>query len=218
MISKNLFFKLEKEEWKRKLWLAALAFLAFFFALPVGMALNLSNTAERYDEMVESGQIMLVSRAESLTQTALNYVSASENGMMIFLVMVSAVVCGAASFSYLHNKKKVDFYHSIPVKRPMIFSVAFLAGILIPAAAYALNLLVAVGVAAGYSVSPGEILPLAAEGWAFHMLYFWFLYSVTVLAMMMTGNLVVGLLGTMVFFLYFPALGAVISGYFSTFF
>ena len=218
MISKNLFFKLEKEEWKRKLWLAALAFLAFFFALPVGMALNLSNTAERYDEMVESGQIMLVSRAESLTQTALNYVSASENGMMIFLVMVSAVVCGAASFSYLHNKKKVDFYHSIPVKRPMIFSVAFLVGILIPAAAYALNLLVAVGVAAGYSVSPGEILPLAAEGWAFHMLYFWFLYSVTVLAMMMTGNLVVGLLGTMVFFLYFPALGAVISGYFSTFF
>ena len=120
MISKNLFFKLEKEEWKRKLWLAALAFLACFFALPVVMALNLSNTAERYDEMVESGQIMLVSRAESLTQTALNYVSASENGMMIFLVMVSAVVCGAASFSYLHNKKKVDFYHSIPVKRPMI--------------------------------------------------------------------------------------------------
>lgn len=218
MTSKNLFFKLEKEEWKRKLWLAVLAFLVFFFAMPVGLALGLSNAAERYDTMVKSGQIILVSRTETLTQTVLNYVSASKNGMMIVLMIAAAVVCGAASFSYLHNKKKVDFYHSIPVKRATLFAAAFLTGLLIPAAAYALNLVLALGVAAGYGVSLGTVASSAAVGWAFHMLYFWLLYSVAVLAMMMTGNLVVGLLGTTVFYLYFPALGSVISAYFSTFF
>lgn len=39
------------------------------------------------------------------------------NVMPLFLMVTAAVVIGAAGFVYLHNQKKVDFYHSLPVRR-----------------------------------------------------------------------------------------------------
>ena len=218
MTSKNLFFKLIKEEWKRKLWLAALSLLTFFFAFPVGIALKLSSSAERYDRMVERGTVMVLSRSQFLSEAAESYVSSSGDGIIVFLIFTAAIVCGAASFSYLHNKRKVDFYHSVPVKREMLFSVSFLTGILIPAVSYLVCLILSAGVAAGYGTDVGKVLSSGLLGWGFHMLYFWFIYSVTVLAMVLTGNLIVGLLGSLVFFIYFPVLGAILDGYFSTFF
>ena len=48
MTSKNLFFKLAKEDGKRRVWLAALSFLVFFFAYPIVLALQLSNVKKEY--------------------------------------------------------------------------------------------------------------------------------------------------------------------------
>ena len=48
MTSRNLFFKLAKEDGKRRIWLAALSFLVFFFTYPIVLALQLSNVKEEY--------------------------------------------------------------------------------------------------------------------------------------------------------------------------
>ena len=39
MTSASLFFKLQKEDLKRRIWVIALLFLGFFFAYPVNLAL-----------------------------------------------------------------------------------------------------------------------------------------------------------------------------------
>ena len=45
MTSGSLYFKLLKEDFRRRLWAIALVFLAFFFTLPIGLALNMENAA-----------------------------------------------------------------------------------------------------------------------------------------------------------------------------
>ena len=45
MTSASLFFKLQKEDLKRRIWVIALLFLGFFFAYPVNLALIMENAA-----------------------------------------------------------------------------------------------------------------------------------------------------------------------------
>lgn len=217
MTSRSLFFKLAKEDLKRRVWLAALAFLTFFFGIPVNLALGLSNIKERYARAWQYGGFSKPEE-EALLEVAERLFGSYQNGVMVFIVIALAVVCGASSFAYLHNKRKVDFYHSIPVKRELLFAAAFTMGLLTPAVIYAVCLGIALVVAAAYGVPAGGLIGTAAMGWLFHMLFFLLIYSTVSLAMIMTGNLIVGLLGSAVFFFYFPWLGAMIELYFNNWF
>ena len=115
MTSRSLFFKLIREDCKQRLWCLVLAVVVFFFALPVAGALLISsdwNTAEETSRAITS------------------YVTAG-GGILLAVTVVGAVVCGISGFAFLQSKKKVDFYHSIPVRREMLIAVFYLDGILL---------------------------------------------------------------------------------------
>ena len=48
MTSRSLYFKLLKEDFRRRLWAIALVFLAFFFTLPIGLALETKTLGGRF--------------------------------------------------------------------------------------------------------------------------------------------------------------------------
>lgn len=228
MTSGSLYFKLLKEDFRRRLWAVALVFLAFFFTLPIGLALNMENAANSnyyryndYEPFIQDGTMTdLQYKARLLelkTEVVLNGVEYG-NGMIAFLMITAAVVIGVSSFAYLHNKKKVDFYHSIPVRREALFGAQFSGGIFMVGAAYGFNLLLLTGVALSCGVPAGRILGAMAGGWALNMLYYALMYSVAVAAMMMTGNIVVGVLGTGVFFFFLPGVMMLLGWYCETFF
>ena len=228
MTSGSLYFKLLKEDFSRRRWAVALVFLAFFFTLPIGLALNMENAANSnyyryndYEPFIQDGTMTdLQYKARLLelkTEVVLNGVEYG-NGMIAFLMITAAVVIGVSSFAYLHNKKKVDFYHSIPVRREALFGAQFSGGIFMVGAAYGFNLLLLPGVALSYGVPVGRILGAMAGGWALNMLYYALMYSVAVAAMMMTGNIVVGVLGTGVFFFFLPGVMMLLGWYCETFF
>ncbi len=228
MTSGSLYFKLLKEDFRRRLWAVALVFLAFFFTLPIGLALNMENAANSnyyryndYEPFIQDGTMTdLQYKARLLelkTEVVLNGVEYG-NGMIAFLMITAAVVIGVSSFAYLHNKQKVDFYHSIPVRREALFGAQFSGGIFMVGAAYGFNLLLLTGVALSYGVPAGRILGAMAGGWALNMLYYALMYSVAVAAMMMTGNIVVGVLGTGVFFFFLPGVMMLLGWYCETFF
>lgn len=125
-----------------------LVFLAFFFTLPIGLALNMENAANSnyyryndYEPFIQDGTMTdLQYKARLLelkTEVVLNGVEYG-NGMIAFLMITAAVVIGVSSFAYLHNKKKVDFYHSIPVRREALFGAQFSGGIFMVGAAMGL--------------------------------------------------------------------------------
>ena len=212
MTSKNLFSEkkvcdriwgLMKEDIKRRIWVLALMFLAFFFALPVKLALVMENARRMefraYNDYEPIEKLLpehfTAKQYEMMTaffkrEVVLDEISYG-NGLMVFLFLMAAVVVGVTAFSYLHNKKKVDFYHSIPVRREVLFAVQYGDGILIPAAAYLFGCLLFTAVAAAYGVPVSEFFGSMSAAFGMNLLYYSLVYGTVTVAMMMTGNIAV---------------------------
>ena len=139
MTSKNLFFKLMKEDLRSRIWALALIGIGFFFLYPVTVAF-LAGEIKDYP-IYEQGLLWY----RDQIQTWLSF----ENGMMVLVMAVAGLVCGLSGFSYLNSRSKVDFYHSLPVRREMFFAVNFVDGIVILALPYAISLALGVVLAIG---------------------------------------------------------------------
>ena len=190
MTSKSLFFNLIQEDVKRRLWAVALSFLMFFFSLPVTIALLIGETLKQ-----EGKKAYLVSQVAHIFEF--------QNGWIAFLMIVLSVIMGVTSFSYLHSRQKVDFYHGIPVNRTHLFWSNYMNGIFIVAVVYGINLILSIGVVAAYGISPAAVLSSALSGFLLFLLHYALIYAVTVLAMIMTGSVIVGIFGTVVFESFF---------------
>ena len=109
MTSASLFFKLQKEDLKRRIWVIALLFLGFFFAYPVNLALIMENAANSqfamyngYTPLVDTGTPEYLAKVlEYKTKAVVDLVSYG-NVMPLFLMVTAAVVIGAAAVSYTH--------------------------------------------------------------------------------------------------------------------
>lgn len=165
MTSKSLFFRLMKEDLKRRLWAFGLSFLTFFFAMPVLAAMGVTNLEQQYALWVEDAgnyDFGAGNTAETEFSRKLGELTAEcvglENVVMGFLVITAALVLALTGFLYLHSRKQVDFYHSIPVRRELLFTVRFVDGILVTGSMYLVNLVFTLGIlgAAGASV-PGMV-------------------------------------------------------------
>lgn len=202
MTSKNLFFNLMKEDAKRRLWTLAISFLVFFFSLPVKNALVIGNykkNIERFDY-------------QEMVSDIIRWLSFQNEWIAVLLIIIS-IIMGVTSFSYLHSKQKVDFYHGIPVNRSVLFWAHYFNGILIPVAAYGAALLINMGVVAVNGINPATLLGMTISSFLLFLLHYIMLYSVSVLAMVLTGNILIGILGTGVLHFYFPCLLGVFELY-----
>ena len=209
MTSKNLYFKLMREDWKNRLWAPALIALGCFFLYPVFLVF-LAGRAVRECETAELG-------LKWFTTEAIKWLS-FENGMTVFGVVLVSLICGLSSFSYLNSKSRVDFHHSIPVRREKLFLVHYLDGILMPAIPYAVALIASVIVCAANGVDMELLCGTAASACAFHLIYYILCYTTVVIASMLTGHLVVGFFGSMVLMFYVPLAAVIVESFFNTFF
>ena len=204
MTSRNLCFKLMKEDVKRRVWTIALTVLSLVFTLLVPVAIK---TGAYLDELSSYSDYEKQWWVRELTQFV------GINGMVVFILVALSVVWAVSGFRYLHNSRQVDFYHSIPVKRGQLFLASYLNGIWMTAAIYFVI----------QAMSAALIFRTGIEGFGgdglwwkmyfLNMLYYIMLYTTTVIAMMMTGNIVVALLGTTVFCGYGPAVLLLVKGY-----
>lgn len=209
MTSKNLYFKLMREDWKNRLWAPALIALASFFAYPVLLAF-LAGKALRDWETAEKA-------LQWFSKEAVSWIS-FENGVAVVFVVVVSLVCGLSSFFYLNSRSRVDFYHSIPVRRETLFLIHYVDGILMPAIPYALALAVSVIVCAANGVSMDLLCGTAVSAYVLHMIYYILCYTTVVIASMLTGHLVIGFFGSMVLMFYVPLAADLIDNFFVRFF
>lgn len=225
MTSKSLFFRLMKEDLKRRLWAFGLSFLTFFFAMPVLAAMGVTNLEQQYALWMEdagnydfgAGNTAETEFSRRLGELAVESIG-FENVVMGFLVITAALVLALTGFLYLHSRKQVDFYHSIPVRREILFTVRFVDGILVIGSMYLVNLLFTLGIlgAAGASV-PGMV---SGALWTFlvHMTGFLLSYGLMTAAVMLTGNFFISVLGAIVLFGYVPAVAVLFQGLMQMFF
>ena len=126
MTSKRLFFNACREDLRHKVWMIALSFLVSILAHPVSCLMSWDEFRQ-YKEMLESmgwppkeqvKDILLMYGREMLTLSGI-------------VAMGVAIVAGLAAFHFLFHKNSVDMYHSLPVKRRMLFGVCYVDGFLI---------------------------------------------------------------------------------------
>ena len=216
MTSRSLFFKYMKENTKQRIWSLALVLLLCFFAFPVTTALW-SSTAFRPENLNSSlpADLALAQAQRDFTRDMLRMYS-MKGGALAFMLTIAAVVLAASGFAYLHSKKKTDFYHSLPIRRETLYAVTCLNGFLYMAVAYIGFLTIAAVMirVKGVPFDWGSLYLASVE----HLCFFALVYMTAILSMLLTGNLVVGLLGTGVLFSWGPVICMTISAYFSEYF
>lgn len=208
MTSKSLCFKLMKEDLKRRVWVLALTILGLVFTILVPTAIKCS-------EFMEESATWNASTRRRMVANIVNLLGL--NGMAVFVLLAAGVLWAVSGFHYLHNSKKVDFYHSIPVKRITLFLSAYLNGILVPAVIYLVMQIASSALAWNAGVGVNHIGTIPMQYYVLNMVYYSMLYTTAVVAMMMTGNVVIALLGDGVFWAYGPAVTALVRGYFEWF-
>lgn len=209
MTSRSLFFKLSMEDIKRRIWTIALSFIVFFLYFPVIGTLMIGN----YDKYTSDDAYYKV----RIYERVLEFMS-SKDYLVGVITVAGAIICGLSGFFYLHSKKQVDFYHSLPVRREALFGLKYVNGLLIYVIPYILNIII-------YSIilkfNGLMNLNLWGEAWkaiGIHLLYFALIYTVVIIAVMLTGNVVIGSFGTIVFLLYGPMIRLLKEFYYTSFF
>lgn len=179
---------------RRNLWALVLSGVGFFLSLllPALMTAQraLENRAEWLANLTQAG-------VEQNWQQAMNTVAATlggENPFVKAAFLVMAVVCGVALFAYLHNRQKVDFYHSLPISRTRLFANNFLTGIVCTLLTYFIML--AITLACVYAMGCGEAVRWGEIGGAVlcNLIIFLLVYALTVLTTVFCGHTVITLL------------------------
>lgn len=203
MTSKISFFKLMREDFKRRSWLVALIWLACFLALPVLLLLQI-------DGLMNSVRNGYAEMAYALDGYR-DFVGAGNEGLGI-LVIISAAITGISGYSYLHSKVKLDFYHSLPIPRKKFFFVQYLSGILMFFIPYAVCTLLCLLIGAVNGLLTKTVAALAVKILFFRLLEFLASYGTAILGTILTGKLLTAILGTAALAIYIPMVMVVLEG------
>ena len=179
MTSRSSFFKLLKEDLRQRLWTIILAAIVFLLPVPIYIAMEISSSRG-------FGIGMLDNFARRLAAPM-----AYDSVWLIMVTIFGAFICAVSGFGYLFSKKKVDFFHSLPVKREALFAVRYINGVLIYLVPYVAMAMVSILIITITGNMKAVVFPIVLKGLAVHLLGYLALYTTLILCVTFVGNFVV---------------------------
>ena len=204
MISKSSFLVRLFENGKRRLWLYVVAILMFMIAGPIGTAMEISITRS----MEES--VGLIAMQQNLYEMLTELFTFGSG--MAFWAGFFAVLSGMQGFSYLYNRSKIDFYHSKPVKTSRRFITIWTNGVIAFVIPYILGNIINLILAAVNGALDMALITVMWHGIVLAIGFYLSVYSITILAVMLTGKQLVTLMGIAVFLFYEASVKALVMG------
>lgn len=202
MISKKLYWAKWMENVKRRGWTFALCGVVMFLLYPVYNIISLSSMKNNLAELAANG----LSAAELASEESyIRTVFAADIGFSDIFVLAAAffaVLFAVQGFSFLYSRQKMDLYMSVPVSAPKRFVLLWANGVICFGAAVLTGLLLCWGIGAAYGVLDAVMLVQSFMAFLVNMLAFIALYNLSLLAVMLTGNMLTALLGCSVLFFY----------------
>lgn len=228
MTSKHLFFKAMKEDIRHKLWMVALSVLGNFLVLTVGWMIWRSNSLSYWggaEGLMQHGDVRVIAGFQEETAGFFGAYLVTGGGI---IAIAGAVITGLFSFRYLFHKNMVDTCHSLPVKRDTLYGVKYINGILIWFVPFFVSVMLTFVMACSLLWQiEGEcwISDMAAE-MAFNLFFlavvYLLVYHVTLVAVMLSGNILNTLVSMMILgfaVVVFYGLGvACFDGYMGTYY
>ena len=180
MTSRSSFFKLLKEDLRQRLWTIILAAIVFLLPVPIYIAMEISSSGGTVSEGA------MIYFAKNLAEPM-----AYNSAWMIVVTIFGAFICAVSGFGYLFSKRKVDFFHSLPVKRETLFAVRYINGVLIYLVPYLAMALVSVLIIAVSGNMKAIVFTVVLKGLAVHLLGYLSIYTTFILCVTFVGNFVV---------------------------
>lgn len=191
MTSKISFTKLVREDIRRRGWLMALYFILFFLFITISSVLFFQNYTD-----------ISALQYENLQNSLPGLLNGAYSRFPEAVIAAAAVLTALTGFGFIHSRERLDFYHSFPVRRECWFLVSYLAGAVIFLIPYIVSVVLSLAVfwthrAADLSLT---LKCLAAAGGG--ILSFFLLYSVCILAIVLTGRAVTALPAMLIISVY----------------
>lgn len=197
----------------RRLWPAALTFLAFFLYNIAGAATILISTAQE-----AFSQNLAGAQKTAALHEAVRFLFGFNSPCAFMIVFPLAAILAIEGFSWMNSRQQVDFYESLPVPRRQRFLDICISGFLYFIFSYLITLEAGLLIAGAMgALSRGllvEIIQQALRTTAF----FTAIYGLGVLSAMLTGNVVVAGCAFLVLLLYETEFKMALRGYCSVFF
>lgn len=179
------FLVLQRQLLRRRLWMLAGIILYMLLYYPVAIVLLIVRSNE-------AAALQGMDAAKTLAQRLYEvetWIGVQQS--FSWVVVVIAAVLAINGFSYLFDMEKQDFYESQPISRMERFWNIYLNGFLLYEIPMAIGLFLSIACAAGMKGMNGLILLEAMIQLVRLTVCFFAAYSVGILAVMLTGNLIV---------------------------
>jgi ABC-2 type transport system permease protein len=191
---------------RQQSWIFAILALGYLLAFPVAQLLVMGNWSYG---------------GYSAAKLAELYENLWKHVLMLsgFVVVVIAAWLNAFNgFSYLYDQRKVDFYHSLPIRRSWMFGRKLLKGLVYSFVPYVIMEFFSICIGAMRGYFSLHLMGLAAAMLFCHLLIYLMMYGVAVLAITMTGNRLTGSLLFVAFAAYSPVFSVLVTLYEMIFF
>ena len=186
---------------KGLVWIPAFVTIGFLLAFPVAELIMLGNWF---------GMEYTAREINAL------YVNLWQNGFMITGLAVAALAAlfnGISQFWYLYSLRKIDFYHSLPVKRNRMFWYKTLQSLLYFLVPYLVMEFFAICIGAMRGFFSLHLMKLAFLMMVFHLMLYLLMYFSVVLVICITGHLLMGALLLVAAVAYGPVLSVLLDLY-----
>ncbi len=195
MTSKISFFKCMIQDLKHRVWQIALSCLGSMLAMPVLYLLYQQNWNERIANRIVDLDFDVVAYKTQRITECFKPAFLITGGI---IACVGAILVGIFGFYYVFSKKMMDQYHSIPIKRKELFLVHYINGFLI----WFVPMIVSALISGFFSMFFLQDVVLWATSMAmlFETVFslviaFLLVYHVTIVAVMLSGNIINTLVG-----------------------
>ena len=188
MMSKHLFFKAMREDLRHKIWMIVLSFLANLLALPVFFLMYMDDTTFWGT----------TAACRDMIDTVFCGMLGGAGGIV---AVVGALITGLYGFRFVFHKNMVDTWHSMPIRRNMLFAVCWLDGIAVWLVPFLCNLALTAVIAAATLVAHArtdmlpELLSTAARSVLLLIVAFLLVYHLVLAVVMVSGNILNVLVG-----------------------
>lgn len=199
---------------RRKDVLAGVSVILFCY--PLVLYLRLSPVASRYPGFPELSPELKGEALESLMQTAAECLGVKPILAVVFGLI--GILMGINAFRWLHVKNKLDLYNSVPVsftKRFLIIVFNSLIIVFVPMLICYILCLIILG---AYGILNGAVASIFFGSLMLGFAFYVGVFSVTSLAVCLTGNMHTSVFGTVVLLGYEILIVTLISAYMSRFF
>lgn len=195
MTSKRLFFRVMAEDMSHRIWTAALSVLGSILVLPVSWLMWRSSRTDHIEAIFRAmpgdGEKMAAEEILEAVYFFVEYMGII-GGVLTIAV---ALVAGMTGFRWLFHRNMVDTYHSLPVKRGMLYGACYLNGILIWLLPYSVFWLFTAAMGGSYirdlGGGRGELAEMAGQAQISFLtaaVIYLMVYHLILLAVMLCGN------------------------------